>query len=108
MFTAKCCVSGTLEGSPRYRGGTCATCTGQAATAVIEVLIASVSIFQAAIKHKILLTPKLKCANPIAGHFGVFPKCAHFEEPLKCGHPYILDTLHISRFHCILLQNSNE
>ena len=31
MFTAqgpKCCVSRTLEGSPRYRSGSCAICTG--------------------------------------------------------------------------------
>ena len=30
MFTAKCCVSWTLECSPRYRGGSCAICTGLA------------------------------------------------------------------------------
>ena len=32
MFTAqgpyKCCVSRTLEGSPSYRSGSCAICTG--------------------------------------------------------------------------------
>ena len=32
MFTAqgpKCCVSGTLEGSPCCRGSSCAICTGR-------------------------------------------------------------------------------
>ena len=31
--TGKYCVSWTLEGSPRYRGGSCAICTGQASNA---------------------------------------------------------------------------
>ena len=31
----KCCVSGTLEGSPHYRGGSCAICTGQASYLII-------------------------------------------------------------------------
>ena len=32
----KCCVSWTLESSPRYRGGSCAICTGQASISLVN------------------------------------------------------------------------
>ena len=38
MFTVKgpkCCVSRTLEGSPRYRSGSCAICTGPSSVIIM-------------------------------------------------------------------------
>ena len=43
MFTAqckgpKCCVSRTLEGSPCYRSGSCAICTGPSSNYIIGLM----------------------------------------------------------------------